>query len=322
MSTLRLLTIGLLALMVSGCGQLVSERLAITDPVPTPNCPTTKRLVVLPLADYSYNKDAQVAVRRNIAIMESLTDQLVARGYQLPVQEDLLKYLAAENIIKVRGGKSQPHLEREIQSGTYSAAMKKELAAMIAADEGGANSQQATTALDQKTLAKIAEDFQAKYIMRGRIIAFELGAENTWNPLKKGVLPVIIGGGSRAILGVAKSESYDVLNQMVVGAAMGAAINSNINSIDSSADGLSSSSAALAGGGAGLLASQSRGNEAKVKIRLWVQSPENGQIIWTNRVEVKVKPQTVFADSNADSLFDIAIEKAVSALISDFAATI
>lgn len=319
MSALRLFVIGFLAFAVSGCGQLVTERLALSNSAPAPNCPINKKLVVMPLADYSYNENVQVAFQRNLAIMENLTDQLVANGYQLPAQEDLLNYLITQNIIRGNGNKSQPHLDREIQGGYFSPAMKKELEALISAEEGGTNNPPQTIALDQKTLAKIAEDFNAGYIMRGRIIAFELGEENTWNPLKKGVLPVIIGGGSRAILGVAKSESYDILNQMVVGAALGATLNSNINS-DSS--GLSSSSATLAGSGVGLLASQSRGNEAKFQIRLWVQSPENGQIIWTNRVEVKVKPQTIFADSSADNLFKIAIEKAVSALISDFATKI
>ncbi|MCK4840184.1 MAG: hypothetical protein KAS94_15365 [Desulfobulbaceae bacterium] len=319
MSTLRLFAIVFLAFAVSGCGQLVSERLALSNSAPAPNCPINKRLVVLPFADYSYNKNEQVAFRRNLAIMENLTDQLTANGYQLPVQEDLLNYLITQNIIKTSDNKSQPHLDREMRGGYFSPAMKKELQALITAEEGGTNNHSETIALDQNTLAKIAAEFNAGYIMRGRIIAFELGEENTWNPLKKGVLPVIIGGGSRAMLGVAKSESYDILNQIVVGAALGGTLNSNINT---GGTGLSSSSASLAGGGAGLLTSQKRGNEAKVNIRLWVQSPENGQIIWTNRVEVKVKPQTIFADTNADNLFNLAVEKAVSALISDFATKI
>lgn len=323
MSTLRLIAIGILAFMISGCGQLVSERLAISNTDSQPECPITKRLVVMPLADYSYNSDAQIALRRNMAIMESITDQLVSRGYQLPVQEDLLQYLAQQNIIKVKGGQEQPHLTKEINDNYFSPAMKQELAKLITSETNNANSPVGTTALDQKTLAKIAADFNAGYIMRGRIIGFEVGEENTWNPLKRGILPVIIGGTSRAVLGVASSESYDILNQVVVGATIGAVLNSNINSIDTSSAGLSSSSATLAGAGVGMLASQSGvANEATVKLRLWVQSPETGQVIWTNRIEVVVKPQTIFADNKVDDLFNIAIEKAVSSLINDFAENI
>ena len=81
---------------------------------------------------------------------------------------------------------------------------------------------------------------------------------------------------------------------------------------------MSSNSASLTGAAAGLLSTKSRGNEARVELRLWVQSPETGNVVWTNRVEVKVKPQTVFADTSAKNLFNIAINKAVSALVEDF----
>lgn len=317
MPAMRIIAIGIMVMMLSGCGQLVSEKLAITNSATDANCPITKRLVVLPFADYSYTQDAQLALRRNITIMENLTDQLVSRGYQLPVQEDLLKYLTDQGIIRIKGNAEQPHLVREIQGSYYSSVMKEEFESLIAA-ESGTNDQTGTTALDQKTLAKIAADFNAGYVMRGRIIDFDFGEENTWNPMKRGIIPVVVGGTSRAVLGVARSESYDVLNQTVTGAAIGAIASSNLDNLS----GMSSSSAALAGAAAGVLASQSRGNEARVKLRLWVQSPEDGQVIWTNRVEVKVKPQTVFANTSADSLFTLAIEKAVSALVSDFAAKI
>ena len=85
MPAIRSIAIGILILMLSGCGQLVSERLAVSNSASADNCPITRKLVVLPLADYSYVEDADLAMYRNIAIMENLTDQLVSRGYQLPV---------------------------------------------------------------------------------------------------------------------------------------------------------------------------------------------------------------------------------------------
>ena len=320
MPAIRIIAIGIMVMMLSGCGQLVSERLAITNSATEPDCPITKKLVVLPFADYSYSVDAITAIQRNLIIMVNLTDQLISRGYQLPVQEDLLQYLADENIIRVKNS-SQPLLAKEIEGSFYSPVMKEELAAIMDAESTYSGSFEGTTALDQKTLSKIAADFNAGYVMRGRIIGFGLGEDNTWNPLKKGVLPVVIGGSSRAVLGVAQSESYDTLYNMATGAALGAIANSNIDTLSDNAS-VSSSQAAMAGAGAGLLTSNSRGNEARIKLRLWVQSPENGQVIWTNRVEVKVKPQTVFADTSVEGLFTIAIEKAVSALINDFAAKI
>ena len=314
MPAIRSIAIGILILMLSGCGQLVSERLTISNSASVDNCPITKRLVVLPLADYSYVDDASLAMHRNIAIMENMTDQLVSRGYQLPVQEDLMKYLADENIINV---KQQPHgLDREMQ-GEWSSLMKAEFSKMIDADQNNTENGTGANALDQQTLAKIAADFNAGYIMRGRIIKYEFGEENSWNPMKKGIIPVITGTTSRALWGVAESEFYDDLNLMVAGGLIGMTANQNLDSTT-----ISNSSAGWYGAGAAALSTKSRGNEAQVELRLWVQSPETGNVVWTNRVEVKVKPQTVFADSNAKNLFNIAISKAVAALVEDFASKI
>ena len=311
MPAIRIITIGILALVLSGCGQLVSERLTVSNSASDENCPITRKLVVLPLADYSYVDDAELAMHRNLAIMENLTDQLVSRGYQLPVQEDLARYLVDENIINV---KRQAHgLDREMDKD-WSAGMKAELAQLIKADQAGTTPTNTTKPLTPKTLAKIAGDFNAGYIMRGRIINFELGEENTWNPLKKGLIPVIVGGTTKAVLGVAESEEYDTMNQTLIGAAIGYGIFEGTTNPSHS-----SGTYALTGAGAGYLGSKSRGNEAKVELRLWVQSPETGNVVWTNRVEVKVTPQTVFADTSAKSLFNVAINKAVAALVDDFA---
>jgi hypothetical protein len=311
MPAIRSIAIGILILMLSGCGQLVSERLAVSNSASADNCPITRRLVVLPLADYSYVDDTELALHRNLAIMENLTDQLVSRGYQLPIMEDLAVYLANENIINVV---SQPHSLDSEMNKDWSSEMKDELSKMIDADQKNNSTLGQTKVLDQKALAKIASDFNAGYIMRGRIINFELGEENTWNPLKKGLVPVVVGSTTKAVMGVAASEDYDMINQALVGAAIGGAINNNLSTTS-----ISNSSAAWYGAGAGYLSSKSRGNEARVELRLWVQSPETGNVVWTNRVEVKVTPQTVSADTSAKSLFTLAINKATAALVEDFA---
>ena len=311
MPAIRSIAIGILILMLSGCGQLVSERLTVTNSASADNCPITRKLVVLPLADYSYVDDTRLAMQRNLAIMENLTDQLVSRGYQLPVQEDLIRYLTEQEIIKVRS--TQHSLDRELK-GAWSQGMKDEFNLLIKNDvtKNGDSSEQKSVPLDQMALAKIAGDFGAGYIMRGRILSFKLGEETTWNPLKKGLLPVIIGGTNRALLGVAKSEAYDFLSQVAVGGIVA----NNISEMGS----LNFKSASSYGMGAGAISSQSQGaSEARVELRLWVQSPETGNVIWTNRVEVKVRPQTIFADTDSENLFNVAITKAVSALVNDFA---
>jgi hypothetical protein len=59
--------------------------------------------------------------------------------------------------------------------------------------------------------------------------------------------------------------------------------------------------------------------QAVVQLRIWVQDAYTGNVVWTNRVDVKVSPQTVLADYQYDALFEGATEKAVSTLIDDFA---
>ena len=156
MPAIRSIAIGIFILMLSGCGQLVTEKLAVSNSASADNCPITRKLVILPLADYSYTADASLAMHRNVAIMENLTDQLVTRGYQLPVHEDLMQYLSDENIISI---KRQSHgLDREMQ-GDWSSDMKAEFAQLIAASQSRKGNSGNSTALDKKTLAKIAADF-------------------------------------------------------------------------------------------------------------------------------------------------------------------
>ena len=324
MPAIRYFAIGMLALLLSGCGQLVSEKLTVSQSASTSECPISKRLVILPLADYSYVDQADVALKRNVAIMENLTDELVSNGFQMPIREDLLKYLAANKIIKVKAydsdnGKTR-HIEKELNSN-WSSLMKDEIAKVISEVQNSntTGSFAGTNALDLKTLSKIANDFNVGYVMRGRIVKFQLEEDNTWNPLRKGILPIIIGGTDRTLFGVARSDSYDVLNQMAVGGVYGAVANRTYANSINAAPSVTSNQAALAGAAIGLLSSQSgRTNQATIQLRLWVQSPESGDVIWTNRVEVKVKPQTMFADTNPENLYTIAVERAVASLVEDF----
>jgi len=309
-----------LTMLVAGCGQVVSERLAVSASTPPATCPTGKKIVVLPLADYSYAEDSEAAVRRNLLIMENITDQLTANGFRMPVEEDLLKYLAEKNIIHLSTVKpdkndSTRYLQSELDNAR-STAMKEEISRVIAAEKSKNNSAAgAITALDQETLATIANDLKANVILRGRIVKYALETENSWRPLKRGLLPVIITGTNRMLFGVTNSEAYDTLNDMSVGGAIGAPIGSNTDATTST------STYSAAGAAVGYLTAQGgKANQATVQLRLWAQNPNNGEVIWNNRVEVKVKPRTIFADTSPDALFNTAVRKAVGALVDDFVA--
>ncbi|MBU0673064.1 MAG: hypothetical protein KJ950_00295 [Proteobacteria bacterium] len=332
MPAIKSIAIGVLAFMLSGCGQLVSEKLTVSNTAPAPKCTTGLKMVIMPLADYSYMEDAITAQRRNRAIMETLNDELISKGVLLPIQEDVMHYLVGKNIIKSNpanngGSKTDAYLDQEMSTGGWSTSMQNAIGQLIAENSAHENSSaDSTIALDNETLGKIAGDFNADLVMRGRIIKYQIDNENSWSPLKKGMLPVLFGGTSRLLFGVAKTENYDMLNTVTVGALAGAIAGNDATTPYTYADKIDPSGAnsvawGIAGAGLGYLANQGgKTNRATVQLRLWVQNPQTGAVVWTNRAVVKVTPQTIFADSEPEHLFTTAINQAVSSLVNDFVA--
>jgi len=60
--------------------------------------------------------------------------------------------------------------------------------------------------------------------------------------------------------------------------------------------------------------------DATVEMRVWVQDTATGDVIWSNRVNVKVAPESVSADSDYDTLSNRAIDRGVTTLIDHFVA--
>jgi len=333
MPAIKSLAIGFMAFMLTGCGQLISEKLAVSDSNRMPTC-TGKKLVILPFADYSYSEDGERAFNRNLIIMENLNARLSEKGFRLPIQEDLLQYLADSGIVKVGTELSAPgrpgYLPNLIaKDDSWSAAMKKELTQIANTDskQPKADNRSKGIALDQAALAKIAGNFNADLIMRGRISQFELDEENTWDPMKRGLFPVVFSGGSRALFGVTNSQDYDTFGSVVTGGLLGSAIGSQTSIPYDTTEKINPdrfNGMVWGIGGAALGYMSSKGghaNQAAVQLRLWVQDPKSGEVIWTNSIKVLVKPQTIFAETREDKLFDTAITQAISALTRDFVNT-
>lgn len=352
MAVIRLFLCGLAALIISGCGQTVTETLHIPETTPG-DAACNETIVLLPFADYSYAENIGTAHSRNMAIMEALTDRLAAKGFQVPVQEDVFKYLVDGQIINlVPYGKesrsaSSGSLQKELDEGDWSDMMKNEFRGLIESQEDHAASDDSDPlaapgvhGLDNTTIMALGKKFGAGYVVRGRIINYEIGRENSWDPTKRGLLPFVYGATSKTVFGIAKSEKYDNLDAMALGALAGGLIGNNadnpltpatsITNISGTTTTTSSSGTSNAstwnsiiwgavGAGAGHLA-QNGGDtpQALVHLRLWVQDSASGEVIWTNRAEVKVSPESVFADSAPQALFDTAVDKAVAALVDDF----
>ena len=283
MDRLRYLVIGFLALFLAGCGsgQIVVETLNVADG-PAANAPGTgKSIVILPFADYADGNIASVQ-QRNMLVTEALTDRLLVNGFSLPIQEDVLDYLVKENII---GTTKNSSIATELTDDDWSKKMQTELNFYMNQVEnnsaGGEGNSAGTHGLDTKTVAKIGQQFNADYIIRGRIIDFKTRQGTSWSASRKGFLPVVLQGYiGRGVFGYVKSSSYDDPDTVA-------------GPVDA---------------------------QGAVQIRMWVQEAATGDVVWSNRISVQVGPESVLADNQYDAIFNTAVDKSVTTLVDHFVA--
>jgi hypothetical protein len=174
-------------------------------------------------------------------------------------------------------------------------------------------------------------------------MVFKTGTEDSFNPLQTGVLPFFFNTGSRALFGIAKSENYEMIDKMAIGGILGAAIATNDWPVDSdTTTSLAAGHPRLGGGlitetsysdwnnaiwgvaGAGLAHLAHNGgrvDNAVVQLRMIVQNTQNGEIVWTNRAEVKTMPQSAFNKKDGDTLMAKAIQQVCERLFDNFAAS-
>jgi len=335
MKRLHYALVGLTLLLLSGCGQTVVETLQVPQESGPNAAGRGKTIVILPFADYTYADNLSSAYRREMAITESFTDRLVTNGFSLPIQEDVFDYLIDQSVISLIPYDQNRSISMKNElDGEWSDVMKDQIRGYIAEQQSQSDNQVAaspgTHGLTAQTIAKIGRKFNADYIVRGRILEFKTRQEHTWAPWKRGILPFVSGTTSQIAFGFADTNQYDNMNNMVAGGTIGAIIGHNVNGPwDSDGSntifGISGSQTAntilwgAVGAGLGQQTTNSgRVDQAVVQMRIWVQETATGSVIWTNRVDVKVSPETVLADSQYDVLFNQAIEKGSTTLIDNF----
>ncbi len=334
MAVKRFFLYGFLALFVSGCvsGHSVTETLHIPDTPTAGNvCATDKTVVLLPFADYSSGDDVISVYERSMSVTEALTDRFVNKGFKMPIQEDVTQYLVETNIIRLPPRAGSSRFKKELD-GEWSDVMKGEFEKWIEADKArtAPESSPGVHGLNKMSISKLGRRFNADYIVRGRIIEYNLQQEHTWNFRKKGILPFIMGGTTQAAFGFAETEDYDNLNNIALWGLAGAILGYNMDDtpIDSNSGVLNAgdypdawNSVIWGFGGAGLahLANHSGDTpEALVHLRIWVQDSATGEVVWTNRAEVKVAPESVYGDKRSNEMFKTAVNRATILLVDDF----
>ncbi len=345
--------------LLSGCGQKVKESVQAIDSTTIRNPYPCPKIVMLPFADYSSGKHVDDSLRRQVKIQNAIMHKLASKGFYTPVEEDVVQYLIDLGVItliegpSVDSARTRRHFYRELGTG-WSKDMEKAIKDVLLSNEMANRPQEEfkinRIGLNKNVVKQIGEYFDADYILRGRIVEYEVREGQALNPLQKGILPFFFDWTSATVFGVAQSDQYDLWQDLAIGGAMGAGLGSQANTpfngpseskkvvgshprfahiVSETSGGYKHSAAYNAGvwGAAGMAAAYlaAKGGhvpKAVVQISLALQDPETGEVVWANRVEKEVEPVSMWADTTDRTQMDVAVEAATKKLIEDLTNTL
>ncbi len=199
-------------------------------------------------------------------------------------------------------------------------------------------------ALNHAAVQEIGKTFNADYVVRGRIMVFKQGREDSFNPLQTGVLPFFFNFGSRTLFGIAESDNYEMIDKMAIGGLLGAGFAMDDWPKEGDTSTVMSDSHPRFGGGlvtqtvydtnfntaiwgiagtglAHLAHKGGRVDNATVQLRMVIQDAGTGEILWTNRAEAKAMTQSAYSRKDPDILMSQAIEQVCQRLFDNFVAT-
>jgi hypothetical protein len=267
-------------------------------------------------------------------VLEALQDALYQVGFIPAPQEDVVQYLLDRGVIQASSGGSAgtASLEQELRenwSDEMKEVIEKEIYQHMTSNQSRGD--QKHIAVDSQMLRDFGNVFGADYVVRGRIIEFRLGREDTFNPLKTHFIPFVFKSGKRTIFGITDSDAYEAIDK----AALGGTLRQIVSRTDSPSsvslftvdrvfdmeDVEAVDAVGLGAGGfaTGLVERTGRVPKATVQLRVLVQDARTGKVIWLNRAEVSTTPQTAYAKHDRYALFATAIGEAVQSLVRDFA---
>jgi len=335
-----------LLLLGGACGHKVQH--VITPVKPEPIEGEWHRIVILPLADYTGSSTLYEAWRRNVLVSEALQDEFYRYGFMPAPQEEVYTLLMKMGVVKQLQILEPPEITagsdiilHELK-GPWSKTMKDELIDALRHNLALSYEEKSLSLrkrnelippeekfapLDAKAIDKIGRIFGSRFVVRGRILEFRAGEEETYDPLRRGLLPFFFDLEQRLIFGIARSETYETLQKVSLGAATGtgasygwATKHWEEGSKFCKYAGRHIGWGALGAYAAYLAHEGGRVPQVVVQIRLIVQDSVTGDVLWANRAEVRTSPETIFAPKEVSILRDKAIMEAAKSLVSDFAA--
>lgn len=315
----KILIFSMLILLIFGCSHITVETLPITV---TDNSGKPVPIIVLPFSDYS--NDDFIADRSAI-LMASLNSALIKYGFMPLPYEDIFAFLLERGVIKSVAVKAA-HDEKFLND--YSKMMKDFVQEVYKSER---QAPQKFIPLDEKLLLAMKDRFKSRYVLRGRVIEMGTKKAESFNPAQTGVLPFIFKTGSRVVFGVGSTDTYELVDKLMLGAVLGSGLAQERYPLDPKRFKLKDQEnikdlnrGIWAAGGPGL-AWMSHGSgdtpAGIVHMEMLLQDTATGMPIWANRIRVDVTPESVFYTGDRDSLLKVAIERAVERLIEDLTKT-
>ena len=300
-------------LPVAGCNK--TRVITTIDPAkPLAGTTVHDTIVLMPLADYSSGTTPDRAARRQGKSLAAVSHGLLSLGLMPAVQEDVYAYLFTHGLISP----VQTSLN-EYNSGKWSAFVNSATDAILAGGEQ--NEVHNIVGFTPETIQEIGVTFSARYVLRGRIIEYGIREDTTYNPLRRGILPFFADGTTTGLFGIARTSEYDLWQETATMGTIGAVIGDNSASpwLDSTgAHGWDAAFwGAVAAGYTYLAHNGGAVPEARIQLQLALQSTTDGRILWTNRAEVAVTPETAYDRSDQHHLMDTGLEEVASILVAD-----
>ncbi len=298
-------------LLVSACNKTrVTKTIVPSRPLTATGISET--VVLMPLADYSQGATPDRAARRQAKSLASLSHQITTLGIMPAVQEDVYGYLFESGLISPVQSSM-----REYDSSKWGTYVNSITDSIL--ESGGEGQSQNIIGFTPEAIQEIGKAFSAGYVLRGRILEYNMREDKTWSPLRRGLLPFFVDGTTTGLFGVARTEQYDDWQSMANMGLLGAVVGNNVNS---SYGGDPAVWGAAFAGTAYLANKGGKVAEARIQLQLALQSTTDGKVIWTNRIEIAVAPDSAYDRSDEQHLMDRALEEATAALIADMGRTV
>jgi flagellar motor protein MotB len=342
-----------IVLCIAGCGGSLKETVSPSGVALMDNNQKSaigvSKVAVFPFSDYSHQ---QSALRTdlwggNVKIIEEVTDSFVSHGIQVAIQEDVNSLLIDNQIIRPvasqqlafgTAGADTPEQrskiigtpEYDLVNIEHSDEMREAIIDVIKNEKALEYAQTppvktpvlqgATVGLTREMVKYLGEEMGADLIIRGRIIEYGYKEVNTYNPLKRGFLPVLYEPIKDVFLGAPEQDQYEVDLGDVYVSQLGNGLGFWLG--EQTRRDVTGTWDTLMHNSFGLIAElhpRKKDVSTIVQLRMYAQDVDTGDIIWSNRVETEFNPGTGmnFKSKHPKAMFDRNIKRGVKLLMDD-----